>query len=88
VTLVFEIKSSVWHQFVKEELNLLLRNSRIFCCQKSLFKTWKVEERERGSAPDGVREAGSKKTFKKNKKQNKKTKYFIYVLNSFRKNHI
>jgi len=27
VALIFKIKSSVWHQFVKEELNLLLKNS-------------------------------------------------------------
>jgi len=29
VALVFKIKSSVWHQFIKEKLNLLLKKSRI-----------------------------------------------------------
>ena len=31
------IKSSIWYQFIKEELNLPLKNFRIFY-RKSLFK--------------------------------------------------
>ena len=65
MALVFKIKSSVWHQFVKEELNFCCWKTRIFCCRKNLFKTIVQLKSEtagraewRNPARDGVGKTG------------------------------
>jgi len=56
MALVFKIKSSVWHQFVKEKLNVLLKNSRIFCCRKNWFKTIGKLKNAGEAASDGMKQ--------------------------------
>ena len=52
-------KSSVWHQFIKKELNLLLKKSRIFCYRKSLSKAIGKLKNASEAALGGMREAQS-----------------------------
>jgi len=56
VALISEIKSSIWHQFVKKEFNLLLKNSWIFAVEKIYLKpveSWGTRARQRAPGEVG-----------------------------------